>query len=267
VKNKIAWVLAIVTAAMAGVSDGMARSKAPKIEVVRGEFDNYVFAVSYQTDFCLSHPNKVECQSDDILDGMGLHGLWPNRNDDPRNQYGYCDLSERQVSANWCAPEIDVKPKIDDKIYEKLSMAMPGVKSCLYNHEWYAHGSCSGLSVDDYFANASQLTFKFWKLETINDLIFNHEGQVVTRNDILNALEADLGPKARDAVVVSCRYDKRTQTGYLSEIRIALDKAKYMSFPAEDSLSQMKPRQGHGGTMVKDEGNCPEEIEISKLGD
>jgi ribonuclease I len=264
VKNKIIFVLAIVSAAIAGSSDGMARSKAPRIEVVRGEFDNYVFAVSYQRDFCLSHPNKTECQSEEVLDGMGLHGLWPNRNDDPRNQYGYCDLSEKQVGSNWCASEIDVRPQVKDEIYEKLSMAMPGVKSCLYNHEWYAHGSCSGLSADDYFANASLLTFKFWKLESINDLVFNNEGQSVSRSDILNALEEDLGAKVRDAVVVSCRYDKKTGISYLSEIHIALDKEKYMSFPAEESLSKMKPRKAHDGTMVKDEGNCPEEIEISK---
>lgn len=259
VKKNIVLVLAMVLTAIGGASDVMARSKKPHIVPVRGEFDNYVFAVSYQKDFCASHPNKLECQSDDILGGMGLHGLWPNRSDDPYNQYGYCDISQKQVGSEWCASDIDVRSKISDETFEKLSIAMPGVKSCLYNHEWYAHGSCSGLSVEEYVTDASELTFKFWNLGSINDLIFNAEGGTLSREAILQALEKDLGSKSRDAAVVTCRFDKKTKTAYLSEIHIALDREKFMSFPAADSLSQMKPRRGKNGTLVKDEGNCPEE--------
>jgi ribonuclease T2 len=259
VKKNIVLVLALVISAIGGASDGMAHSKKPHIEPVRGEFNYYVFALSYQKDFCASHPNKVECQSGEILGGMGLHGLWPNRDDDPQHQYGYCDLPEKQIGSEWCASDIDVRSKISDEAFERLSVAMPGVKSCLYNHEWYAHGSCSGLSVEDYVSDASELTFKFWSLTAINELILDAEGEKVSREQILKALEKDLGPQSRDSVVVTCRLDKNKKTAYLSEIHISLDREKFMSFPAPESLAPIKPHPGKDGALVKDNGNCPEE--------
>lgn len=257
-KKNIVLVLTVVMTVIGGSSSAMARSKKPHIVPVKGEFDSYVFAVSYQKDFCASHPNKLECQSDEIANGMGLHGLWPNRDDDPSHQYGYCDLSEKQMGSEWCAADIDVKSKASDETFEKLTMAMPGVKSCLYNHEWYAHGSCSGLSVDQYLSNASELTFKFWSLSAINDLIFNAQGESLSREEIYQALEEDLGPKARGSVIVTCRYDKKEKAAYLSEIHISLDRQKYMSFPAEESLAELKYHQRADGQMVREEGNCPQ---------
>lgn len=56
-----------------------------------GVFDNYVLAMSYGNDFCVSKPNIPECQDDTEKDaGMVLHGLWPNRHNDPKHEYGCC---------------------------------------------------------------------------------------------------------------------------------------------------------------------------------
>ncbi len=226
---------------------------------VVGEFDSLVFALSYQKSFCEFHSDREECKSGTIASGMGLHGLWPNRDDDPQHKYGYCDISEAQVGKDWCSSQLEVKNKLTPTEFGVLSLAMPGAKSCLYNHEWYAHGSCSGLSVEDYLMRASSLTFQFWKLISTNQLISESAGKSLSREDFLQALEKDLGPAIRDSVTIECQRDRKAKKAYFSEIHISLDREKYMSFPARESLYLNKPTRKKDGTLVKNEGSCPAE--------
>jgi ribonuclease T2 len=224
-------------------------SQPTEVTPVVGQFDSLVFALSYQKDFCASHLDREECKPGTIPGGMGLHGLWPNRDDDPQHRYGYCDISEAEMGKDWCASPIDVKNKLTHAEFGILSLAMPGAKSCLYNHEWYTHGSCSGLPVEDYLMDASALTFQFWKLTSINELISDSAGTSLNREDFLKAIEKDLGPGARDSVTIECRYDHKAKVAYFSEIHISLNREKYMSFPAPESLRSLgKPR-----------GSCPAE--------
>lgn len=250
--------LLAVVAVASFSSMAMAKSKHPavNIEPVVGQFDSLVFALSYQKDFCASHADRTECQPGTIPAGMGLHGLWPNRDDDPQHKYGYCDITEEQMGKDWCAAQIDVKGKLTQAELGILTLAMPGAKSCLYNHEWYTHGTCSGLSVEDYLMAASALTFQFWKLNNVNKLISDSAGSKVSREDILSALEKDVGSDIRSSVTIECRYDKKAKIPYLSEIHFSLSREKYMSFPAQDSFYPLKNNQ---------KGSCPAEgIQISE---
>jgi ribonuclease T2 len=149
------------------------------------------------------------------------------------------------MGKDWCASQIDVKNKLSQEEYEILSEAMPGAKSCLYNHEWYAHGTCSGLSVEEYLMAASALTFQFRKLPAINQLIVDSAGKTLSRSDFLDAIEKDLGPGTRNAVTIECRH--KHKTAYFSEIRFSLDREKYMRFPAQESLK----------SLAKPGGSCP----------
>jgi ribonuclease T2 len=92
-----------------------------------GSFDYYLLTLSWSPEFCATHQGKPECAAHP---GFVLHGLWPENNDG-----GYPD-----TCGNAPGP------------------ADPGQYSDIYPdqgllaHEWGAHGTCSGLPPDGYFA-------------------------------------------------------------------------------------------------------------------
>lgn len=96
-------------------------------------FDYYLLTLSWAPDFCdVNHstdPN--ECGVGKHV-GFVVHGLWPQHNGDqgPQN----------------CGAGAPVPQAVVDATLPYVPTAY------LINHEWGAHGTCSGLSVEDYFA-------------------------------------------------------------------------------------------------------------------
>jgi len=92
-------------------------------------FDFYLLNLSWSPEFCHSHPTAAECATHVTF---VLHGLWPQNNDGtyPEN------------CSNAPGP---ADPSAYKDIYPD---------SGLLSHEWKTHGTCSGLSADDFFATA-----------------------------------------------------------------------------------------------------------------
>ena len=91
-----------------------------------GQFDYYLLTLSWSPEFCHSHADKPECQAGHH--GFVVHGLWP--------QYveGYpehCSTAPGPANPG------------------EMSDLMPDTG--LVAHEWSTHGTCSGLSAEDYF--------------------------------------------------------------------------------------------------------------------
>jgi ribonuclease T2 len=212
--------------------------------------------MSYQEDFCVATPTSASC-TPDAATGMTLHGLWPDRHTDYKDTYQFCGYNEAAINQErWCSADIDVKDQFAPGELAALSSVMPGVQTCLYNHEWYSHGTCSGLSVAAFFEDALTLAGRFRALPAIQKLIQQNSGKTLDRASIQQAAASDLGPKAADAVLVMCRLD--SGKAYFSEIEVALDRKLLMDFPAPDSLAQIKPYPDKNGVPQKDQGNCPE---------
>ena len=94
-----------------------------------GNFDFYVFTLSWSPQFCASTQNqKAECHVPG--NSFVVHGLWP-----------------QFKSGSWPANCSGV-PGPADPSKEANIMGDP----TLVEHEWKTHGTCSGLSVDGYFA-------------------------------------------------------------------------------------------------------------------
>jgi ribonuclease T2 len=93
-------------------------------------FDYYLLSLSWAPEFCYTHPANPECGSGQHH-GFIVHGLWPEL----RNGRGpeYCSHT----------------PGLADPT--KMLDLMPDRH--LIEHEWQAHGTCSGLSADAYFEN------------------------------------------------------------------------------------------------------------------
>jgi ribonuclease T2 len=97
-----------------------------------GQFDYYVFSLSWSPEFCAqpgqASSNPQECASPK---GFVVHGLWPEANRGPNPES--------------CAAATTV-PR---SLVNELLPYMPGAS--LIQHEWATHGTCSGLSQNDYF--------------------------------------------------------------------------------------------------------------------
>lgn len=91
-----------------------------------GRFDYYVFNLSWSPEFCETHPGIPKCSA---RPGFIVHGLWPQNNDGTYPED--CDNPARPVIP---FSYLDLIPTIS-----------------LIQHEWLAHGTCSGLNPGAYF--------------------------------------------------------------------------------------------------------------------
>jgi ribonuclease T2 len=92
------------------------------------QFDHYLLALSWSPEYCHSHASSTQCSADKHF-GFVVHGLWPEykTGSGPEhcgNQPGLSNPSSM----------LDIMPDLG-----------------LIRHEWTTHGTCSGLSAEQYF--------------------------------------------------------------------------------------------------------------------
>ncbi len=181
-----------------------------------GRFDYYLLSLSLAPSFCAlsaANQSRQECRTltDDAFrrTPLTVHGLWPSR--------AYAGL-RRQPQHCPGAPLTALAPELQSA----LARFMPGGPG-LARHEWRAHGTCSGLTPDAYFAILVRLAQS--ADETIGGTLRDDRllGHGVRITDLLASI-GRRDPVLARAVVVSCR--SAPDGGVLiEEIRIALSKA------------------------------------------
>lgn len=228
-------------------------------DLTPGKFDYYVFALSWQPAFCESHKDKKECasQTGERYDAknLALHGLWPNKRGDKQHKYAYCRVSSKikglDNPESWCKMP---KLNLTDETANNLAIYMPGYASCLQNHEWYRHGSCSGLKADDYFEVAYTLDSKIADTN-FGKFISNNVGKTVTSDNMLEEFEKDFGAGSRKYINLYC--DRAKGSAMLSEVRIYLKK----------QLPKNGLMEGSFALPDKSErGNCPDSFLVDTAG-
>jgi len=114
---------------------GLAAAKSHKKKPPRSkEFSYYLLVLSYAPDFCAQpqgNKDERECGVGRHV-GFIVHGLWPQ---------GETTRGPENCGSPGAVPQ--------DVIDATLTY-IPS--ESLIQHEWTAHGTCSGLSVTDYFA-------------------------------------------------------------------------------------------------------------------
>jgi ribonuclease T2 len=211
---------------------------------VAGQFDSYVFSLEWTAAFCEGKSGLPECSG---ISGrfdagnLALHGLWPDKSNDASHSYGFCGVDPRIQSldkgSTWCQmPDIGLSSSVKGR----LTADMPGVASCLQNHEWYKHGTCSGFTPDDYFTRASSLVEQVSRSQ-FGRFLTAHVGQTVNASDLLSAWEADFGAGSRDDVSLSCT--KGNGADLLLDVRLHLTNALG---DASDLKSLLLPVGGSG---------------------
>jgi ribonuclease T2 len=258
-KNPSFWPLAAVLLAAPMSAQGW-NEGAPVIEAqvpslrppsggnVAGQFDSYTFTMSWEPAFCEGKPNAQECasQSPDRFDAsnLALHGLWPDKSGDSAHSYGYCGVPSSDQSLDraptWCRLR---EPAYSDATHAALGVVMPGVNSCLDHHEWTKHGTCSGLTADQYFATAAAFVqdiaaSSFGKFLTAN------AGKTVALSDAVAAFEADFGAGSGSKLTLNCTNVRGSSA--LLEARLHLP-------------SRLRPAPELAAMLLNtgDRGNCP----------
>jgi ribonuclease T2 len=162
-----------------------------------GEFDYYVLALSWTPNWCaLEGDRKRSDQCDDDTGfGFTLHGLWP--------QYrvgwpSYCKTPHRAPSRG------DTKAMID--IMGSSGLAW---------HEWKKHGTCAGVSAQDYFDLSREAYSKIKRPQVFRDMekSFRIPSPVIKEA----FLEDNQGLKATQ-IQVTCKQDA------IQEVRICMTK-------------------------------------------
>jgi ribonuclease T2 len=163
-----------------------------------GVFDFYVLSLSWSPSFCESgggrRGNNEQCDQARPY-AFVVHGLWP--------QY------DRGFPENCIQPA----PWIESKLIRSMLDLMPARK--LVIHEWQAHGTCSGLEAERFFATVRSAREKIHIPERFVRL---NNYTMVSPGEVEDAFIAANPGLAHDMVAVTC------SRRYLSEVRICMGK-------------------------------------------
>jgi len=163
-----------------------------------GDFDFYVLALSWSPGFCELDGDR-DRNREQCADGAGLgfvvHGLWP------QNERGF---------PSECGPAGRTPSRI---ALDQAKGLFPS--EGLARHQWRKHGTCSGSSPSDYFADTRRARAK---VAIPPALAKAGREQNWTAIDIERAF-VDANPGLRtDMMSIACRR------GVLQEVRICLSK-------------------------------------------
>jgi ribonuclease T2 len=184
-------------------------------------------AISWEPAFCLTNPAKPECRSETPerhdAHAFSLHGLWPQSG-------SYCGATAAQkaddAAGRWSQlPAVTLEAATESL----LQVDEPGTQSDLERHEWLEHGSCSGLSQQDFFAPT---------LAMLDGINASHLGAVVGANvgghltlaQLQAAAKLDYGPYAAADIEYLCV--RSGGQAWLEEVRFHL----HLSSPLPTSV-------------------------------
>jgi ribonuclease T2 len=216
--------------------------------------DSFLLALTWHPAFCASEARaaRAECRIGAAAEPrLVLHGLWPywDVNGDGKRNAGddFCVSGENNRKAmialdggNW----LKLPPvKLSKASNTDLEAAMPGTAAGLDRHQWWKHGTCSGLEADDYFAIAIGLV-RAVERSALSRLVVDNAGGTVQRQMLLDAFERDFGPKSARALSLDCA------DGALQEIRIRLKRATVAQGLIADNLA-IPPKAPRGDCAAK----------------
>jgi ribonuclease T2 len=157
--------------------------------------------LTWAPSLCRAEPANAGCTSGHV-GGQGstwiLHGLWPQPAD---NQY--CGVPKRiadryKNSKGSDLPSVD----IDDDVRNTLESMMSD-ESNLAPHEWYAHGTCSGVSPDVFFSDAAALAEQARKV--LDPIFTEAQGGRIQLSAVRDRFDQEYGASAGDRLRLSCR--------------------------------------------------------------
>lgn len=173
-------------------SDNKQRGQAKEAGTI-GDFDYYLVSLSWSPAYCESRPqDKRQCGGRGF--GFVLHGVWPQR-----LSGGYpqdCPMTTQPSSAT----------------VQRTLAFMPSER--LINHQWTKHGSCTGLTADEYFALSDKA---FAVLRQPTQFQAPQQPLNLTADQILSEFVQANPGLSRDSLAIKC------SGGELEEVRFCVN--------------------------------------------
>ena len=162
-----------------------------------GEFDYYVLSLSWSANWCAREGDARRSDQCDARHNHGwiLHGLWPQYT---RGWPSYCQTAKRPPSHRMTQDMADI-------------MGSSG----LAWHQWKKHGTCSGLSADDYFAQSRQAYDSLTRPEVFRRL---QRSVKLPASVVEQAFLASNPGWVPDMLTITCK------DGYIHEARFCLSR-------------------------------------------
>ncbi len=220
-----------------------------------GDFEQYVFAVSWQPGFCQTQydnkrpvPKECTLTSQAKQNYLTIHGLWPSlphslkvhlRASDPVSQwhrYGCAVKPLNYPQANSGAKCAAAALNLSPQTITALKTAMPGAggqTSCLDQYEYAKHGVCFGFDQDDYFNAMVSLLHQLRNSEFGTFLADNY-GKKVSLRDLKRALARSFGMKAANETVIKCSNSDKG--ALFTELQIPILASQIMSGLSAQSI-------------------------------
>jgi ribonuclease T2 len=157
--------------------------------------------LTWGPSLCAAEPTNAGCKSGHV-EAQGptwiLHGLWPQPVDEQ-----YCgvpkEIAERASDLHGHhMPSVAMADDVRDTLQSMVSDA-----SVMAPHEWYAHGTCSGVTPDVFFSNATALTDQARKL--LDPMFASAQGGRIQLSAVRDKFDAEYGAGAGERVRLSCR--------------------------------------------------------------
>lgn len=159
-----------------------------------GDFDFYVLSLSWNPAWCAAEEDAAEapqCAADADL-GFIVHGLWPQYEEDYPE---YCADGGRLAGA----------------LVRSVSDIMPSAG--LVRHAWNKHGTCTGLTAQDYLA-ATRAAFA--RVTVPREFASPTKERIVSAAAVEAAFLRSNPGLERDGLAISCG------SGVFEEVRICL---------------------------------------------
>ncbi len=154
-------------------------------------FDYYLLNLSWSPEFCYSHPNATECASHSTF---VLHGLWPQNTNG-----GYPENCSDAPGPSDPSSFSDIYPD-----------------QGLLQHEWHTHGTCSGLSANDFLTTARTA----YRSIAIPPTLAGLTSQTSMPPDEIVSLFTHANPTlSSDSIAISCGHN------FLTAVEVCLDKS------------------------------------------
>lgn len=215
--------LAVVVAAAVAFSL-LVLDRKPRPAEVAAASSSSLLVVTWAPSLCKVEPSNSGCRSGHV-GSMGqafvLHGLWPQ----PSTEQ-YCDVPRR-------TPDRSRKPVSLPPDLQRNLKAMMSDSAIMTTHEWYAHGTCSGVAPPEYFGLAVRLAEE---AGTVLDPVFEQAaGRRVSSSSVRQAFDTRFGAGAGKRVGLTCR-DASGAGSLAYEVRLSL--------PTVVELHQQAPSLG-----------------------
>jgi ribonuclease T2 len=190
----VRWVLTAL-AILFSLSSPPALAQGPVPAQHQG-FDFYVLALSWSPSYCVAEgpdANRMQCGPGGDY-GFIVHGLWPQFE---RGYPEFCDTAFPQ--------------RVPSSLGELYFDIMPGMG--LIGHQWRKHGSCTGLSPEDYLETTREAFDRVVLPPALDNAAQDVSVDPQTVEEALISVNPGL---TKDAVAVTCDREN------LRELRICM---------------------------------------------